>query len=107
LAGLRNPLDQWVSLLRSRTVADAMIERFQLRTRYEVEMMFEARKELAGNTRICGGKDNLITIEVDDHDPRVAAEMANAYVDELLNLSKTLAVTEAAQRRLFFERQLA
>ncbi len=31
--------------------------------------------------------------------------MANAYVDELLKLTQVLAVSEASQRRLFFERQ--
>jgi uncharacterized protein involved in exopolysaccharide biosynthesis len=54
-----------------------------------------------------GIKDGLISIEVDDHDPKRAADMANAFVEELRNLTKALAITEAAQRRLFFEEQLA
>ncbi len=52
------------------------------------------------------GKDGIITIEVDDESPRRAADLANAYVDELKKLTKVLAVTEASQRRLFFEQQL-
>src|SRR5207245_3349047 len=57
-------------------------------------------------TTIVAGKDGIITIEVDDKDPKRAAELANAYAEELMNLTQVLAVTEASQRRLFFERQL-
>ncbi len=105
--GLKNPSDQWVGLLKSRTIADGLITKFDLKTRYETEFMFEARKSLENNTKISAGKDSLIDIEVTDEDPQVAADIANAYVSELQNLSKHLAVSEAAQRRLFFERQLA
>jgi len=48
----------------------------------------------------------LIHIKVSDQDPRRAAELANGYVDEFRALSEHIAITEAAQRRLFFERQL-
>src|SRR5207249_12058426 len=48
----------------------------------------------------------IITIEFDDEEPKRGADVANAYVDELMKLTKVLAVTEASQRRLFFERQL-
>ena len=66
----------------------------------------DARKSLANLTRIASGKDGLISVEVDDHDPQFAAELANAHVDELQKLLGRLAVTEAQQRRLFFEKQL-
>jgi tyrosine-protein kinase Etk/Wzc len=105
-AGLKNPADQWIGLLKSRTIADAMVARFDLRTRYDSEFQFQARNALAGSTSINAGKDSLITIEVIDKDPKMAAEMADAYVEELQKISKTLAVSEAAQRRLFFEGQL-
>lgn len=107
LAGLKNPNDQWVGLLKSRTIADALIHRFQLRELYDVEYQFQARLALDGRTRIQSGKDNLIDIEVDDHSPERAAQLATAYGEELQKLTKSLAVTEAARRRLFFERQLA
>jgi uncharacterized protein involved in exopolysaccharide biosynthesis len=68
--------------------------------------MVDTRKEFSDNSTIKTGKDGLITIEFDDEDPVRAAAIANAYVDELDKLTQTLAVTEAAQRRLFFERQL-
>ena len=62
--------------------------------------------ELTGNVRIASGKDGLISVEVDDKDPKFAANLANAHVEELRNLLGRLAVTEAQQRRLFFEKQL-
>ncbi len=104
--GLKNPADVYIGILKSRTVADRLLDRFNLQKLYDEQYSDEARKELAKLTTITLGKDGLITIEVDDHDPKRAAEMANAYVEALYHLTQSLAVTEAAQRRLFFEKQL-
>ncbi len=104
--GIKNPNDLYVGMLNSRTVADALIERFKLQQLYDAGTMVETRKVLAENTAITAGKDGLITIEVDDNDPSRAAAMANAYAEQLDKLTQTLAVTEAAQRRLFFARQV-
>ena len=106
-AGLKNPNDQFVAFLKSRAVEDAIIERFKLMERYEAEFKQDARKSLEDSSRISAGKDGLITVEFDDKDPAFAAQVANAYVEELSRLLKTLAVTEAQQRRAFFEKQLA
>jgi len=104
-AGIKNPNDLYVGMLKSRTVADNIIQRFGLMQIYQAKYPSQTRQVLAGVTNITAGKEGIITIEVDDKDPKRAAELANAYVDELLNLTKVLAVTEASQRRLFFERQ--
>ena len=104
--GLKNPADTYVAIIKSRTVADGMLARFKLRELYDEKYDEDARKTLARQTNVIAGKDGLIVIEVDDHDPKRAADMANAYVDKLRELLQTLAVTEAAQRRLFFEKQL-
>ncbi|MBQ0941870.1 lipopolysaccharide biosynthesis protein [Ideonella sp. 4Y16] len=106
LGGLKNPADQWIGFMKSRTIADALIERFDLMKVYEADLHFLARDELEKRTRISSGKDGLIDIEVDDRDPKRAADIANAYIDELQKLSRTMALTEASQRRRFFERQL-
>src|SRR5438477_2551813 len=105
-AALKNPNDLYVGMLKSRTVADHLIRRFDLNRLYDKSYPTDTRRELAERTAIVAGKDGIITIDVDDRDPKRAAEMANAYVDELFKLTKVLAVTEASQRRLFFERQL-
>jgi uncharacterized protein involved in exopolysaccharide biosynthesis len=104
--GVRNPNDLYVGMLRSRTVADNLISRFDLLKVYDEDRFSDARKRLEKETSIVAGKDGIISVEVDDKDPKRAAELANAYVDELMKLTKVLAVTEASQRRLFFERQL-
>ncbi|MDP4299859.1 Wzz/FepE/Etk N-terminal domain-containing protein [Leptothrix discophora] len=106
VAGLKNPNDQWIALLKSRPIADGIISEFKLREVYDSEYQFQARLALGGSTRIQSGKDSLITIEVDDEVPERAAKIANSYISRLQELTKTLAVTEASQRRLFFERQL-
>jgi len=104
--GIRNPNELYVGMLKSRTVADNLISRFDLGKGYEGSRLSDVRKRLESASTIAAGKDGIITIEVNDKDPKRAAEVANAYVDELMKLTKVLAVTEASQRRLFFERQL-
>ena len=106
-AGIKSPADQYVALLQSTTVADRLIDEFKLMQVYDEEYRFQARKQLAENARISmGKKDGLITVEVDDIDPERAAAIANRHVDELRRLTSQLALTEAQQRRVFFETQL-
>lgn len=105
--GMRPQSDMYVSLLKSRTVEDAIIRRFGLVAEYHLKRMSDTRKELERRTSIVAGtKDSLITITLQDRDPQRAAELANGYVEEFRKLSATLAITEAARRRLFFEQQL-
>lgn len=103
---IKNPADQFLAYLKSVTVQDKLIQRFNLLDRYEVKTKTDARLLLSSNVRAAAGKDGLITIEVDDQDPKFAAELANAYVEELEKLLAKLATTEAQQRRMFFEKQL-
>jgi tyrosine-protein kinase Etk/Wzc len=105
--GLKNPNDLQVALLKSRTVEDAMLDRFHLVELYHQKRRSGARKKLENVVDIeNGAKDGLIRISVTDGNPQRAADMANGYVEEFKKQSATLAVTEAAQRRLFFEQQL-
>jgi uncharacterized protein involved in exopolysaccharide biosynthesis len=106
VAGIKNPADMYVAMLQSRTVADRVIERFRLKQVYEAKFDERARRVLKARTRISTGRDGLIVVSVDDHSPQRAADIANAYVEALFALTQTLAVTEAGQRRLFFEQQL-
>ena len=106
-SGIKNPADQYVAFMKSRSVLDAMVDRFKLMDRYEAKFREDARKALETSSVIASGKDGLISVDVDDKDPLVAAQIANAYVEELGRLLNRLAVTEAQQRRLFFEKQLA
>lgn len=101
--GLKNPADQWIGMLKSNTVRDALIEQYELRKRYNVKFMFEAREVLARASQIEVGKDGLIDIAVDDSSPEMAAALANSYVIELGKLSRAVSLTDAALRRKFFE----
>jgi uncharacterized protein involved in exopolysaccharide biosynthesis len=104
--GLKNPNDIYVGLLNSRPVADAIIQKFSLAKLYHAKDMTAARQGLAGNTVVSSEKNGFIAVSVTDKDKKRVAEMANAYIDELRILTKTLAVTEASQRRLFYDEQL-
>lgn len=105
--GVKSSADQYVSLLKSTTVADRLIDRFKLMEVYDVEYRVKARKKLDKRSNIqLGKKDGLITVEFDDTDPQRAADVANAYIEELKRLTAGLALTEAQQRRVFFEGQL-
>jgi tyrosine-protein kinase Etk/Wzc len=104
--GLRNPNDMYVAMLHSRTVSDRMIDRFLLMSVYGKKLRVDARHKLDSEVEITVGRDNVISISVEDRDPQRATDMANAYVEELGKLTRTLAVTEAAKRRLFFEQEM-
>jgi tyrosine-protein kinase Etk/Wzc len=101
--GFKNPGDLFIGMLHSRTIQDRLIDKFDLRKVYRVKRYQDARKKLDARSYIVAEKEGLISISVDDHDPSRAAAMANAYVDELHNLNSELAISEAAQRRLFYE----
>jgi uncharacterized protein involved in exopolysaccharide biosynthesis len=105
--GLKNPNDMYVAMLKSRTVEDAMIQRFGLMQEYKEKYLSAARTALERHTEINGsGKDGLINIKIESKNPNRAAELANGYVDQFRKLSESLAITEASQRRRFFEQQL-
>jgi tyrosine-protein kinase Etk/Wzc len=106
LAGLKNPNDIYVAMLESRTISFALIDKFKLLNRYGVDTYDDAWTQLQKKTTIVNTKSGLITIQVEDVDSKVAADMANTYVEELSKLTRGLAITEASRRRLFFEKQL-
>ena len=105
-AGIKNPADQYVAFLKSRSVQDSLVDRFKLLDRYETKFREDARNAVGASVQIASGKDGLITIDASDKEPIFAAQLANAHVEELGKLLNRLAVTEAQQRRLFFERQI-
>lgn len=105
--GVRSPIDQYVAMLRSTTLADRMIDRFNLLEVYDEKLRFDARALFWERSRVSAGRrDGLITIEIDDKDPKRAAEMAAAMVEEFRRMTSELVITEAQQRRSFFEKQV-
>lgn len=105
--GVKAPDEMYIALLKSRRVQEALVKRFDLRKRYDTTTLDDTRKALSSNVSINSDKKSgLITVAVDDQDAKVAADLANAHVEELSRLLEILAVTEAQQRRQFFEQQV-
>ncbi len=106
-AGVRTSADLYGSLLQSAGVEERLVEQFRLVEVYDVRYRADARKRLQRSTRVeVGKKDGLISIDVEDEDPQRAADLANAYAAELRRVTAQLALTEAQQRRVFFETRL-
>jgi len=105
-AGVKGANDLYIGMLKSRSIANVLIDKYSLRKVYDFSSNEKTQKKLEDSTTISSGRDGLIMIEVEDVDRERAAKIANSYTDELVNLTKTIAITEAAQRRLFYEKQL-
>jgi uncharacterized protein involved in exopolysaccharide biosynthesis len=103
---LKDPNAIYIGLLQSRPIADAIIDRFGLKSVYHAGDSTAARKQLEKKTNVASERSGLISISVVDDDRKRASDIANSYTAELRVLTKTISVTEASKRRLFFEQQL-
>jgi uncharacterized protein involved in exopolysaccharide biosynthesis len=104
--GIKNPNDLYVAMLQSSNIRETLAMRFNLQKVYRQETLTGAVKELIDNSTISAGTDGVIVVTVDAGMPQLAADLANAYVEELDRLMQIYALTDASQRRVFFERQL-
>src|ERR1700749_826495 len=88
---LKNPNDMYVSMLKSRTVEDGIVQQFGLMQEYKIKYPSEARKAFEHHTVVDGsGKDNLIHISIEDQDPKRAAENWKGYTEASLKTSSLL-----------------
>ena len=107
MLGMKNINDLYVTMLKSQSVEDAVVQRYGLQSEYRKKYLVDTRKALESHTKIDGAtKDGLIRLSFTDRDPNRSAEIANGYVEQFKNLSQHLAITEASQRRVVFENQL-
>ncbi len=107
-AGIKSPDEMYIAFMQSEGLQKSVIEKLQLQERYDKKTLFETREALKQSVKIAADKKaGLITIEADDKDPEFAAKLANIHVDELRNLMGRLAVTDAQQRRVFFEQAIS
>ena len=104
--GMKSQADMYVGILESRTIADALIAKFDLRKEYDRKTAADTRTVLKNQSKFEVAKDGLIHISVTDKDPQRASEMANAYVEKLYGKNADLVVAEASQRKIFFDEQL-
>lgn len=104
---LKNPTDLFVGILTSRTIVDAVIEQFDLADYYDQPIMGELRRKLARRTEIRAAKNGIVSISVEDTDRQIAADLANAYVQQFYAFSQGLARQQATRRSAFYNRALA
>jgi uncharacterized protein involved in exopolysaccharide biosynthesis len=106
-AGVKSQGELFVAMTKSRTVLDRMVDRFDLMKLYGAKYRVDARNTLNESLNIREErKSGIIVLTVEDREPKRAADMANAFVEELKSLAGGLAISEAGQRRMFFEDQL-
>lgn len=100
--------DLYVGMLKSRTIADAIIDRFGLMEVYDQEHRTKTHAALMKNVRVSlGKKDGIITVEVEDERAGRAAEMANGFVEELKKLNVMFNLNNAGRQRDFLEKRLS
>ncbi len=107
LLGKGSPADMYVSILGSDVVSDAIIDRFKLIEAYGKKYRIDTYKELDKKVDITAGKkDGIISITVEDKDPKQAADIANAYIEELTKLTVDLNISGASQNKAYLEERL-
>ena len=107
LLGVKGSGAVFVEILESRTVADRLIDQFQLARDYHTSKIEYTRKQLERHTKIIEDrKSGVLTITVTDRNPDQAAAMAQAYVAELDRLVSQLSTSSARRERIFLEERL-
>lgn len=107
LLGLKSSGALLTGMLRSRTVEDRIVDRFNLRQVYGEELQRDARRKLEENTSISEERTSgIISIRVSDHDPKRAAVLAQAYVEELDHVVAEVSTSAAHRERVFLEERL-
>jgi uncharacterized protein involved in exopolysaccharide biosynthesis len=107
LLGVKSSGALFVGIISSESAQDALIQKFDLKKVYRDSKIEDARKDLAERTDVSEDrKSGIITIGVTDHDPKRAAAMAQAYVNELDRLVAQVSTSSARRERLFLEDRL-
>lgn len=105
-SGAKTSGDIYLDMLKSNAIADRIVSRFNLQTLYETATLTAARRTLLSRAVFTAQPSGILIIEYEDEDPKLVADIANAFVDELSRLNQVLAVSNASQSRLFYEKQL-
>lgn len=106
LLGMKTPTDLWVGILKSNSVRDAIINRFQLKSVFDVKTIEDARRGLNKVVKVVKAKEDILSITVEDENPHRAARIANAFVEELDKVNRGNVMTSGKRTRLFLEKRL-
>lgn len=105
--GAKGSDEMYIAFMRSQSVQAALIEELKLKERYKARTLEDARQSLSAQVSIAADKKSgLIVVAATDPEPEFSARLANAQVEQLNRLMSRLAVTEAQQRRMFYEGQI-
>ncbi len=99
--------DLLVGVLKSRTIGQAIVDKFGLRARYRARYLDDAITELKNATTISVSREGVISVRVEDRDPTLAAAMANHYVELLDQFVGQYGTGEAGRQKTFLTGQLA
>jgi uncharacterized protein involved in exopolysaccharide biosynthesis len=100
------PEDVTMAILQSRRLAAALVQRFDLMRVYSVPRKEPAIRILRSNSSFRLGESGTVVVRVEDRDPQRAADLANAYAEELDRFNKEIRMTKGRQTRLFVEKRL-
>jgi uncharacterized protein involved in exopolysaccharide biosynthesis len=105
--GFGGSADLYVSLLKSRSVADAVIKKLDLMKEFKAKTPDDARSKYAGSVKVQAGvKDGIISISADHRKPEMAAKLVTATVEELGRRSVQLNLAKVSNDRIFLEKRL-
>jgi len=107
LGSLTPNRDLLVGLLKSRTLAQRVVDRFRLLERYQSKYPQDATATLQGSTSVTVSREGLILFTVEETAPDLGAQIANFYLEELGRLVQQLGSGEASRQRVFIADQLA
>jgi uncharacterized protein involved in exopolysaccharide biosynthesis len=93
--------DAFIAILKSDTMAAELVQRFRLKEYYKVDYEQDAMKVLREASAISASKEGAIVVQVEDRDPKMAADIANAYVAQLDRLFAKMGTAEGGQQRAF------
>ncbi len=98
--------DAFVAILKSRTMAEELVDRFKLKEYYNATFKEQAIRTLENVTDIAVSKEGVISVTIEDKDPKLAADIANAYVSQLDRLFVKMGTTEGSRQRAFIADRL-
>lgn len=104
--GSKSPSDIWMGILRSKNLRDAVIVRFDLKNVFNTKTIEATRDILGSMVKIEKSKEDIISITAESKDPKLAATLANAFVEELDRINKNIVTTSGRRTRIFIETRL-
>lgn len=92
-----------LSILKSRSIKEAVVKKFDLIEKYESENLEKAIESFGGNMSIVIGKEQQISVSISDKDQELVADMTHYLVHCLDSINIQLTNQEGKNVRLFIE----